>query len=381
MPTAEIIAIGTELLLGEIQDTNTSYLARQLREIGIDMYRATLIGDNAERISRVIQESLERCQIVITTGGLGPTVDDPTRQAVALAMNTALDFIPELWDQIQNRFKRYNRQATENNKRQAYIPKCAVPIENAVGTAPAFLVDTGEKVVISLPGVPREMEYLVQNHVLPFLKKRFDIAGTIKAYVLHTGGVGESQIDEWIGDLETVHNPTVGLLAHAGQVDIRITAKAKSVEEADQMIEEMAAKIRERVGDAIWGVNQDTLAGIVQKHLSGQNLPYGIVECGFQGQLHQVFHQGLHHNKPTLQVEACSLEELRDQVTALAKAENLQFVIGASLQPDPVQQTLNILMMTPEKVYETIRSYGGPPAMGISWAINLTLDFIRRHLK
>ncbi|NMB88382.1 MAG: competence/damage-inducible protein A, partial [Chloroflexi bacterium] len=130
MPAAEIIAIGTELLLGEIQDTNTQFLARTFRDAGIDLYRTTMIGDNAERIAQAIRESLTRCDIIITTGGLGPTVDDPTRLAVAQAMGVDIEFRPELWEQIKSRFARYGRQATDNNRRQAYIPQGAQAIEN-----------------------------------------------------------------------------------------------------------------------------------------------------------------------------------------------------------------------------------------------------------
>ncbi len=242
MPSAEIIAIGTELLLGEIQDTNTRYLALRLRDANIDLFRATMIGDNAVRISRVIAEALNRSDIVITTGGLGPTVDDPTRLAVAMAVGVETEYRPELWEQIQNRFQRFNRTATENNKRQAYIPQGAIAVENPVGTAPAFIVESGSKVIISLPGVPREMEFLIENRVIPYLKQHFQILGTIKASVLHAAGVGESQVDEWIGDLETLINPTVGLLAHPGQIDIRVTAKASSQEEADRMIEPLISR-------------------------------------------------------------------------------------------------------------------------------------------
>jgi molybdenum cofactor synthesis domain-containing protein len=150
MPTAEIIAIGTELLLGEIQDTNTQFLARQLRNIGIDLYRSTQIGDNTERIAAVIQEAMDRSDIVITTGGLGPTVDDPTREAVARAFGVQTVYHPELWQQILERYRSYSRQPTENNRRQAYLPYNAIAIENPVGTAPAFRVETAKNVIISL---------------------------------------------------------------------------------------------------------------------------------------------------------------------------------------------------------------------------------------
>src|SRR5512136_2170133 len=127
MPSAEIITIGTELLLGEIDDTNATHIARELRDAGIDLYRKTTVGDNARRIAQIIQEALQRTDIIITTGGLGPTVDDPTREAVALAVGVEPEFRPELWEQIQNRFQRFGRKPTENNKRQAYVPTGAIP--------------------------------------------------------------------------------------------------------------------------------------------------------------------------------------------------------------------------------------------------------------
>ena len=141
MPTAEIIAIGTELLLGETADTNTLYIARALRGLGIDLFRAQTIGDNAGRIAETVRLALERADIVITTGGLGPTVDDPTRQAIADSVGATLEFHPELWEQISARIARYGRTPTGNQKRQAFIPKDAIVIENPVGTAPAFIVE------------------------------------------------------------------------------------------------------------------------------------------------------------------------------------------------------------------------------------------------
>ena len=138
MPIAEVIAIGTELLLGQIQDTNTAYIARTLNASGIDIFRATMIGDNENRIAAVINETLQRADIIITTGGLGPTVDDPTRNAVALAYGVENVYRAELWEEIQDRFRAYGRAPSENNKRQAYLPQGAVVIHNPVGTAPAF---------------------------------------------------------------------------------------------------------------------------------------------------------------------------------------------------------------------------------------------------
>jgi nicotinamide-nucleotide amidase len=253
MPSAEIITIGTEILLGEIVDTNTRYIARLMRGLGVDLYRTTTIGDNVERIAEAIRNGLERADIVITTGGLGPTVDDPTREAVARAFGVETEFRPELWEQIVQIVTRYGRTPGENQKRQAYLPKGAIGIKNEVGTAPAFImeyslflrenrhgasVESAETVraVISLPGVPKEMEYLLHEAVIPYLQTRYSLDQIIKVRLLHTAGAGEGDIDELIGDLELLSNPTVGLAAHTGIVDIRIAAKAGTEAEADRMI-------------------------------------------------------------------------------------------------------------------------------------------------
>ena len=381
MPSAEIIAIGTELLLGEIQDTNTRYLALKLRDTGIDLFRSTMVGDNAQRIAQAISEALIRSDIVITTGGLGPTVDDPTRLAVAIAMGVDIEFKPELWDQIQNRFQRFNRIATENNKRQAYIPKGAIAVENPVGTAPAFFVETGPKVIVSLPGVPREMEYLIENRVLPYLKDHYCLSGTIKASVFHAAGVGESQVDEWVGDLETLTNPTVGLLAHPGQIDIRITAKADSFLEADRMIEEVAQTIQERLGDHIFGRDKETLASVTQSRLVNAGWSLALVECGFEGELHRYASQIQSLLEPTgLLTAPLNLETLQAAVQAQLQQTGASAGLGAIYQTGPERQLVTVVVLTPLGNFETSRAYGGPPQNGISFAVNTSIDFLRRHL-
>ena len=374
MPTAEIIAIGTELLLGEIQDTNTRYLARQLRDAGIDLYRTTIIGDNEHRIAQAIQEAMHRSDIILTTGGLGPTVDDPTRQAVARAVGVEVEYRPELWDQIQERFSRYGRRATENNRRQAYIPAGAAAIENPVGTAPGFIVDTSLNVIISLPGVPREMEYLFQSPVLPYLKERFQLQSIIQAYVIHTAGVGESQVDEWVSDLETNANPTVGLLAHPGQVDIRVTAKGSSREETEQMISAVVAEILERVGDAYFGANDETLESVILPVLQKQ--PWALVESGFDGILIQLL-------KPTYsaaQEDGSSDQTLR-AARELREFYQAELALSAHLERTGRQHRLTLALLTSERTYDAERTDGGPPENSILWAANTTMDFIRRSMR
>lgn len=381
MPVGEIIAIGTELLLGEIQDTNTVFIARTFRDAGIDLYRTMIVGDNSERISHAINEAFLRADIVITTGGLGPTVDDPTRSAVAKAFSTDLEFHPELWDQIQNRFQRFHRQATGNNQRQAYIPHGAIPIENQVGTAPAFYIENGSRILVSLPGVPREMEHILKTSVMPLLSAKYELKGIIKAYVLHTAGVGESQVDEWIGDLETQANPTVGLLAHPGQVDIRVTVKAASEAEADTLITEMVKKIRERVKGAIYGSNQETLEGVLSRELNARGWSLAVFESGLGQAIAQPLETAgisaaqykLSQNGNEPEFIKRLIEENRGQNTA-------DVILGVKFDPGDVRQDLSIALSTPNGFYSAERSYGGPPQSGPAWAVQTTLDFIRRKL-
>src|SRR5574341_444298 len=207
---AEIIAIGTELLLGELVDTNSAFIAKKLQTIGVPLHYTSTVGDNPDRIVSVIRHAVARSEVVITTGGLGPTVDDMTREAVAQATGRPLVFDEDLLKQIEDRFSRWGRKMSENNRRQAYRPEGSLPIENPVGTAPSFIVDLGERVTISLPGVPREMEYLMDAAVLPYLRQRFNLTGLIRSRELKVSGLGESVVDEQVGDLEKLSNPAVG---------------------------------------------------------------------------------------------------------------------------------------------------------------------------
>ena len=235
-PTAEIIAIGSELLSGYIIDTNSSHISRVLASSGIEICFISAVGDDEEVIADAVIRALSRSDIVLTTGGLGPTIDDKTRAAVALATDRSLVFEDDLLRQIESRFNHWGRKMSENNTRQAYMPDGALPIENPVGTAPCFVVEHDRSRVICLPGVPREMKYLLEHEVMPYLTRVFPVTDVIKTRVLHTVGVGESVVDSKIGHLESMENPVVGLAAHQGIVDIRITATGSSEKEADKLI-------------------------------------------------------------------------------------------------------------------------------------------------
>jgi competence/damage-inducible protein CinA-like protein len=385
MPTAEIITIGTEILLGEIIDTNAHYIARKLRDAGIDLYRKTSVGDNAKRISQAIQQSMERCDIIITTGGLGPTVDDPTRDAIALAFETHTEFRSELWDQIQARFKRFGRQPTENNKRQAYVPTNAVVIENPVGTAPSFIMETEKHAVIALPGVPREMEYLMEHAVLPYLRDRYRLTAIIRARILHSAGVGESQIDDLIGDLETLSNPTIGLAAHSGQVDIRITAKANSEQDVSDLIRPIETEIRNRLGTWIYGADEETLEKVALNAVQKQGWSLAVVEAGLGGDLlrrlagamqsqnqNSIFHGGeVIASLPTPQ-------ELHDFTVAYRESKQVDVCLGVAVYPGAEKHDVHIILITPEGQQQFTRPYGGPPEYAPRWALHHSLDFLRK---
>ena len=279
--------VGTELLLGEIVDTNANLLAVALRNIGMDLYYKTTVGDNEERITEVLNLALDRSDVVITSGGIGPTVDDVTRQAIARATGRKLVYSDDLEAQIAARFRNFGREMAANNKRQAYLPEGALPLENPVGTAPCFLSEDteGRGFIVCLPGVPRELAHMMEHSVVPLLVERMGGVKVIRVRVLRTCAVGESNIDRGIGDLMASSNPSVGLAAHAGQTDVRVTARADSEADADALIDGMEAELRRRLGVSVYGVEKETVAEVVGRLLTQRNLKLGVVDGLTGGQL------------------------------------------------------------------------------------------------
>jgi len=378
MPTAEIITIGTELLLGETADTNTRFIAQTLRGLGVDLYRTQTVGDNAGRIAGAVTEAQQRADIVITTGGLGPTVDDPTRQAIADANGATLDFHPELWEQIVARIARYGRTPTENQKRQAYIPRGAIVIENPVGTAPAFIVETQRGAVITLPGVPREMETLLADAVVPYLQKRFNLHEVIKIRTLHVSGIGEGALDEQVGDLEAQPNPTVGLTAHSGIVDIRIACKASTEAEADQMIAKVEKNIRTRLGKSLFGADSNTLEGATFEALAQRGWTLACFESGLEGallsRLERTGHP-LYRGGQRREVQEDSLAQIAEMIH---QDFDSSVVLGVILSVSNAKQDISIAILTPLGQEERQLTYGGHPKNAARWATNTALDGLRR---
>jgi competence/damage-inducible protein CinA-like protein len=370
MPSAEIITIGTEILLGEIVDTNTRYIARSLRGMGVDLYRTITIGDNVDRIAEAIRHSMQRAEIVITTGGLGPTVDDPTREAIAKAIGVETEFREDLWDQVVAIVSRYGRKPSENQKRQAYVPKGAIAIPNPVGTAPCFFVETERNAVLSLPGVPNEMEYILHESMIPYLQKRFHLNEIIKIRILHCAGLGEGMIDEKIDDLETLSNPTVGLAAHTGVVDIRIAAKAKNEAEADEMIAQIEAEIRARLGDVVFGADEDKLENVTLNEVAKRGWTLIGLEAGLDGLLARK----IPHTVSVADLQSSSLLDALRSARAESQADA---ALGVAMYLEERAAEMALITPSGEKTHRI--TYGGPPRSLARWSANLALDWLRRR--
>lgn len=293
LPKCEIITIGTELLLGQIIDTNSTFLAEALGRTGVMIHFRTSVGDRLEEMDQVIRNAVERCDMVIITGGLGPTLDDLTRESVARTAGVELEFRQDLMDRIEEMFTRAGYQMSENNRRQAFIPAGAEAIPNPMGTAPGFVKEIDDTPVICLPGVPRELRYLLDHEVLPWVKKRFDLDDHLVTYrVLKTAGISESKVDRVIADLmEPGRNPEVGLLASQGEIKIRIAARAVNEEDAWALIQGVEEEICARLGEKVFGRDTDSLEGVVDSLLAERGWTLGILETFTGGLITQKLHR------------------------------------------------------------------------------------------
>lgn len=367
MPTAEILTIGTEILLGEILDTNTAYLARVLKDLGVDLYRTQTVGDNPGRISAIIKDILSRADLLITTGGLGPTIDDPTRQAVADAFNLSLEFNEECWKDIQAYFLSINRDIPENNKRQAYLPHGSTPIHNPVGTAPGFILSNQEKMLISLPGVPKEMELLVHQTVIPAIQKRWQLHSVILTRVLHVAGIGEANLDNLVADYEKLANPTVGLLAKNGIVDIRIAAKSGNQVDARHMIDKVSSELISILGDHYFGMDNTTLSDSIASLAASFHDKYTVQVYGYKGEFRKALSSYL------------SGWNIQETDTIPADFQNpFTFYFMGYFDQHPAKIVVNI--NATENIDSIERKYAGPPENSLTWGINTSLDIIRRFM-
>ena len=274
---AEIITVGTEILLGDILNTNCRYLSRELAAMGIEMYYQITVGDNEERLLKTLEESLNRSDIVICTGGLGPTEDDITKEVCAKYFGYELELHKPSLDAMIERFKHMNRVPTKNNEKQAYFPKEAYILKNDNGTAPGCIMEKEGKMIVVLPGPPKEMESMFENYVKPYLSKLTD--DVIESEVLRIIGVGESKVENDILDIiDSQTNPTIATYAKGYECTLRITAKAKSVEEAKELIKPMSDEMKRRFGQSLYAVGETSIEEVVAKMLVENNLKIAVAE-------------------------------------------------------------------------------------------------------
>ena len=273
----EIITVGTEILLGDILNTNCRYLSRELAAMGIEMYYQITVGDNEERLLKTLDESLNRSDIVICTGGLGPTEDDITKEVCAKYFGYELELHKPSLDAMIERFKHMNRVPTKNNEKQAYFPKEAYILKNDNGTAPGCIMEKEGKMIVVLPGPPKEMESMFENYVKPYLSKLTD--DVIESEVLRIIGVGESKVENDILDIiDSQTNPTIATYAKGYECTLRITAKAKSVEEAKELIKPMSDEMKRRFGQSLYATGETSIEEVVAKMLVENNLKIAVAE-------------------------------------------------------------------------------------------------------
>lgn len=287
MPSVELIAVGTELLLGQLIDTNTAFVAQNLAEIGIDVHATHGVGDNRGRIATLLRERLEDADGIVTTGGLGPTVDDLTKEAVCDALGLGVELYAPALSQMEIFFANAGLEMRPNNRKQAELPCGSYPLDNPNGTAPGFVAFRGDaKFVACLPGVPREMRPMLTQHLVPFLRKRFELEESIYTRVIHTMNIGESEIDHRIEDLfRSSENPKIAVLAHDYRADVKIMAKAGSEEDAEALIGPLQGEIARRLDGFVFGFDQTTLESAIAALLQARGYSIAVAESCTGGRI------------------------------------------------------------------------------------------------
>lgn len=383
----EILMIGTELLLGQIQDTNATYLGQILKENGINLYQKTTVGDNRGRIMAALDGALSRSGVVLCSGGLGPTEDDITRECIAELLGRPLEFREDLYNSVLARFAHVRMKITENNKKQATLPQGAVAIENPHGTAPGVLVEDARGTIICMPGVPFELKPMMEEHVLPYLRKKSGISGVLHYRVLKVCGMGESRIDDAIGDIINAHtNPSIGLLASPDVVRIRIAARAESVAAAEALIAPVAAAIQARLPHHIFGCDDDTLEGVVDALLMERGWKLAVGETSTGGKLAQrLVAEGSRAFAGGLVVRLEGLAEglaPRDQALDLARRCMLAFPTdcGLGLAFVPAENRTVAVFLAPGITDEwEIGAYGSGERSQLRTSVT-ALEMVRRSL-
>jgi len=273
---AEILSCGTELLLGHITDTNATYLAQSLAPLGIDLFFVSQVGDNQGRIVETLRRAWERSDLIIMTGGLGPTEDDLARESISALLGETMQVDPELEANLRAMFARMGLKMPERNVKQATLIPSAQALPNPIGTAPGWWVEKDGRIIVAMPGVPREMYRMWQEQAIPRLQPF--LGGIIFTRILRVNGLGESTVEERLDSLLHSTNPTIATYAKEDAIDVRITAKAATSEEAERLVAQMEGSARQILGNHVFGTNKDTLASVVGALLLARKQTLGVME-------------------------------------------------------------------------------------------------------
>jgi len=404
---AEIISCGTELLLGHITDTNATYLAQSLASLGIDLYFVSQVGDNQGRIVETLRRAWERSDLVIITGGLGPTEDDLARESISAMLGETMGVDAVLEAELRAMFAARNITMPERNIKQATLIPSAQALPNPRGTAPGWWVEKDGHIIAAMPGVPREMYYMWENEVIPRLAPF--AGGLIFTRILRVWGLGESAVEERLGSVIHSNNPTIATYAKSDAIDVRITAKAETREQAEQQVAEMETRVRLILKHYIFGVDKDTLQSVIGKQLSSRNQSLAVMESLTGGLLSstitdypsssQHFIGGIVSYNPDLKVQMGVPSEIIERYgdiseeTARAMAHavrerlgadyglGITGVVGPEKQEDKPAGTVHIAIEGPEGVVT---------GMGPGWrasrddnkrlAVLAALNLLRLHL-
>ena len=346
MKTA-ILSVGTEILFGQIVNTNTVYLSQQMNMLGFDVMYHYTVGDNPKRVEEMIDLAFQDCDLILTTGGLGPTQDDLTKEVACKALDDTLVMMDDVLEEITKYFKTLGREMTENNKKQAIMPSRATVFHNDAGTAPGFALEKDGKYIICMPGPPREMKRMFQKSAVPFLQSMID--GALYYRQIRFFGIGESMLETQLLDLiDNQTDPTLATYAKEGECSLRIASKRATEEEAEHAVDEMLEKVKERVGHYIYSCDDEELAQVVADRLMEQGLTLSSAESCTGGMfastmtdipgISQCFDRGLvtYSNQAKMEelgVSAGTLEKFGavSEETALEMVEGLKRVSGSDV--------------------------------------------------
>ena len=339
--------MGTEILFGQIVNTNTLYLSQQMNMLGFDVMYHYTVGDNPKRVEEMIDLAFQDCDLILTTGGLGPTQDDLTKEVACKALDDTLVMMDDVLEEITKYFKTLGREMTENNKKQAIMPSRATVFHNDAGTAPGFALEKDGKYIICMPGPPREMKRMFQKSVVPFLQSMID--GALYYRQIRFFGIGESMLETQLLDLiDNQTDPTLATYAKEGECSLRIASKRDTEEEAEHAVDEMLEKVKERVGHYIYSCDDEELAQVVADRLMEQGLTLSSAESCTGGMfastmtdipgISQCFDRGLvtYSNQAKMEelgVSAGTLEKFGavSEETALEMVEGLKRVSGSDV--------------------------------------------------